>query len=594
MASRLNSSTWDSDSDGVPKVREDQHWSRDDNSDTDGDGRDDVDEIYGTPPSDPWRPDSDYDGMPDQWELTNGLALTTADGHLDLDGDGLSNYDEYVHRTDADDADYDGDGFPDGIEVAAGTDPRDAGSKPELTFDNTLGPERVSDRAALLRAGLVSDGGQAPTVRIYWNTTDGGTNPATWVNYVELTDVAEGAFTERLTNLTYAETYYYRPWGSNPYVQAWADNTTSFVARYDFLIDNAGVSNLTAGSAELWGTLLRGTNVNPRFVFGETDGGTDTGNWDTVMYMNTNSAVSSVSTNRTGLTYGQRYYYRAHATNATGWGWAPETETFRYVYTNGFFLHVDLCGFDASDGPLTNFPVLLTLNDDIPGFRYSDFLSEEGHDLRIWLSSNRNVELNYEIERWNRLGDSLVWVQIPLLAGSDNSVVLTWGFSDQSDQPAYSQNGATWSEGFIGVWHMDIPHPPDASGHGNHGTGTLVSTAMGIVGGGVDFDGGDDSVIDITHAHGLPVYTNLTNEPFTFEGWVRGPDQQHHRYFGMGNDSDNDQHYSFLSRNTTANRGRVFIRDDAGDDLETSETGTTDFDDTWHHLVWIDDAGTLV
>ncbi|MEM7396070.1 MAG: LamG-like jellyroll fold domain-containing protein, partial [Verrucomicrobiota bacterium] len=89
------------------------------------------------------------------------------------------------------------------------------------------------------------------------------------------------------------------------------------------------------------------------------------------------------------------------------------------------------------------------------------------------------------------------------------------------------------------------------------------------------------------------IYNHATGNRFTFEGWVKGPDQSGNRYFSMGNSSDNTMHYSYLTRAGTAGRGRVFIRDDDFDNLQTSETGLTEFNSQWHHLVWVDNAGTL-
>ena len=45
--------------------------------------------------------DSDNDGIPDEWELANGLNSTNGlDGAIDSDGDGMKNRDEYIAGTD--------------------------------------------------------------------------------------------------------------------------------------------------------------------------------------------------------------------------------------------------------------------------------------------------------------------------------------------------------------------------------------------------------------------------------------------------------------------------------------------------------------
>ena len=95
---------------------------RDGTGDLDGDGLSDFDEyVAGT---DPASADTDGDGLPDAWEIANGLdPLDASDAALDSDGDGLSNLAEFNAGTDPHLADTDGDGLPDAWEIANGTDP---------------------------------------------------------------------------------------------------------------------------------------------------------------------------------------------------------------------------------------------------------------------------------------------------------------------------------------------------------------------------------------------------------------------------------------------------------------------------------------
>ena len=67
---------------------------------------------------------SDGDALPDEWEWRN-LGSLGRDGTGDLDGDGLSDFDEYAAGTNPASSDSDGDGLPDGWEAAHSLDPLD-------------------------------------------------------------------------------------------------------------------------------------------------------------------------------------------------------------------------------------------------------------------------------------------------------------------------------------------------------------------------------------------------------------------------------------------------------------------------------------
>lgn len=119
--------TLDTDGDGLTDVEELRLGTDPNQVDTDGDGLYDGDEVrlYG---SNPLRVDTDGDGLDDYVEV---IVYGTSPRAFDTDGDGLSDYDEIAyHGTDPLRPDTDGDGFYDGAEVANGTNPKDASSRP--------------------------------------------------------------------------------------------------------------------------------------------------------------------------------------------------------------------------------------------------------------------------------------------------------------------------------------------------------------------------------------------------------------------------------------------------------------------------------
>ena len=90
--------------------------------------------------------DSDLDGMPDDWETANGLNPNDpSDADTDLDGDGLTNLEEYQNGTDPNDVDTDNDLVSDGSEVLAGSDPLDPLSLPKKQEHNDFDGDGATD-----------------------------------------------------------------------------------------------------------------------------------------------------------------------------------------------------------------------------------------------------------------------------------------------------------------------------------------------------------------------------------------------------------------------------------------------------------------
>jgi len=117
--------------------------------------------------SNPLFTDADNDGIDDSYENLFGLNTAVDDRDTDLDGDGLSNADEYLYQTSADEADSDGDGESDFDEINAGSDPLDYynGTLPVLTI--IQGDDQVGLAGSFLPVAMkvkVTDSGGIPLV----------------------------------------------------------------------------------------------------------------------------------------------------------------------------------------------------------------------------------------------------------------------------------------------------------------------------------------------------------------------------------------------------------------------------------------------
>lgn len=175
-------------------------------------------------------------------------------------------------------------------------------------------------------------------------------------------------------------------------------------------------------------------------------------------------------------------------------------------------------------GTLTNFPALVVFRTNMAGFSYADFRSGTHDDLRF-TASNGTDELSYDVESWNTNGSSYVWVKVPRLDDSNTSIRAYWGLTGQT-APAYTTNGNTWSEGFVGVWHLSEAATnlaslrADSSGRGHPGyTSTNVAKAADSPAGGADeFNAMTNYVVIPTNA-GYADFDLASN--YVVSGWFR-------------------------------------------------------------------------
>jgi len=166
---------------------------------------------------------------------------------------------------------------------------------------------------------------------------------------------------------------------------------------------------------------------------------------------------------------------------------------------------------------LTNFPVLVRLSENIPGFRYADFSQTNGGDLRFF-NADCNL-LSHEIDTWNPNGVSTVWVKVPTLNAS-TTITAKYGCSNPQTVSAKD----VWDDDYVGVWHLGESGVPMkessetssdfASSYGK----TIGYGADGIVGKSVNFPSGGISNALVAADHdALDGFSKFTIEAWTFQ-----------------------------------------------------------------------------
>lgn len=262
-----------------------------------------------------------------------------------------------------------------------------------------------------------------------------------------------------------------------------------------YISNSNGASAVLLNSARLNGYLVStgGASTTVSVYWGTADGATNKSAWG-----NTNDFgvcnAGLLSTNITGLASATHYYYRFCASNSYGESWAQTTESFS---SSRYRLRVQFSGYGKPE-TLTNFPALVIFSEGSNGFSYSQCTANNGGDLRF-ANSNETAMLNHEIEKWDQSGSSYAWVQVPALV-SNGWVWAYWGGSD-TNLAAYSTNGATWSQNYIGVWHFNSTNSLrkylDSTAGRFDGINYGGDNVQGKVGSAVDFNRGLNYV-DIT------------------------------------------------------------------------------------------------
>jgi len=295
-----------------------------------------------------------------------------------------------------------------------------------------------------------------------------------------------------------------------------------FGANPGLAIDNAsGASDIGTTTATLNGHLYTTSGATYVTVFiGESDPGKIMAGWWKTNALG-QQATGDVAYVQSGLLADTTYYYRFYASNSIETVFADPVSSFTTEIDQPSYANKMKITFDYDrDETLTNFPALVVFNESISSFHYSQFESTNGYDLRF-LNYNESAALNYEIEDWDTTGDSCVWVQVDRLSSSQNYIWALWGNPAATNAPKpYTTNGATWSEGYLAVYHLNEANPSgdfgDSTANDFDGADAGVTDTAGVIAGGQNFSGADVD-INIT---GIESTRSDPDRNYTFSLWI--------------------------------------------------------------------------
>ncbi len=281
---------------------------------------------------------------------------------------------------------------------------------------------------------------------------------------------------------------------------------------------------LSATSAQVSGTLTQGIYGDDQATvwvfYGLQDGGTVRSTWDQsqMLGINTNFSPATFTAVLSNLAVSATYSYRFYATNSSGEAWAPATSQFvtPILDPSAFSTRMKLVfrGYNRPE-TLANFPILVRLGPELPGFSYRQFASPTGGDLRFTDASG-DFMIPFEIDEWNTNGTSLVWVNVPQISGPTDCVWAYWGNPLAANSPVTCTNGAAWAPGGLVVYHLKESGFPYTDSTQQHPAQSGVSpvSATGFIGEASAFNGSsqylDAGTFDLGNAFTLSAWINLS------------------------------------------------------------------------------------
>jgi hypothetical protein len=361
-------------------------------------------------------------------------------------------------------------------------------------------PTDVQLTSATLRGTLTSTGGSPTEVYLFWGPEDKGNVTTGWANtvYFGTNTATPSVYYSTNVSVSSNSIYYYRFFATNSSGVSWPDEARYFFTGTFEILIMAPNSRSENAPGPFWFVVFRprGCSNEPVTVnyaiSGTAEAGKDYDALSGSVFVPDNSQGIAFPVNRIddsawdegtetivlSLIASNAIYPLTDNTNAV----AYITENDRMGTDWESRMEIVLSGYDRPS-VLTNFPVLLVFNTNLTDFTYAHFASPYGYDLQFL--GEDGYQLNYEIEEWDTNGDSYVWVQVPLISGTDTTIRAYWSNDEQTNALPCTTNGSVWTENYVAVWHLDqtngVEDLRDSTSNAFHGVDSGTTNLPGKI-----------------------------------------------------------------------------------------------------------------
>lgn len=255
-----------------------------------------------------------------------------------------------------------------------------------------------------------------------------------------------------------------------------------------------------------------------------------------------------------------------------------------------YYLPITINASDI-DEDLTDFPVLVHLSAScgINGFDATNIFNEIGDNYNWTAYSDADGNRYYwELDTWNSTeNEAFVWVKIPLVSSTSDTTFYFW-FERFEDGSTYNNTAEVWSNGYVGVWHMndnpDTSHVMDSTSNNNDGAKKGANEpieAAGKIGKAQDFAGNPEDIESASTDFQFGV------NPFTVSCWIK-PSVINQNVNVIGKSTNfNDERWEIFQLATNKVR---FLINDGTEDSVVSTTSVTTMD--WLHIVGVRNGTT--